>query len=126
EHGLMIWSAYQDRITILYAEAGSPRWDAQSNAWFPGQPENDPSLVPPAGLFQPVRGFGLLWRTGTTSFGQGVRDRLGWATEPEQSYTGSAQCDSASKYNHCYLTGPGGSVYVLEPEHSDWKVWTGP
>jgi hypothetical protein len=126
EHGLMIWSAYQDRITTLYADGASPRWDAQANAWFPGQPEDDPSLVPPVGLFQPVRGFGLLWRAGPASSGQAVRDRLGWATEPEQSHTGSVQCDSAARYNRCYLTGPGNAIYVLDPEHSDWRVWSGP
>jgi hypothetical protein len=126
ERGLMIWTGYQDRIYILYSDGGSPLWDAQPNAWFPGQPENDPGLTPPDGLFQPVRGFGAAWRTGYVSPSQVVRDRLGWATEPEQSHTGSVQCDSAPKYNRCYLSGPSNVVYVLEPERSNWKVWTGP
>jgi len=126
EHGLMLWTAYQDRIYILYGDGGMPRWDAQANTWFPGQPETDPSLTPPAGFFQPVRGFGALWRTGYVSPSQVVRDRLGWATEPEFALSGAVQCDSAPKYNPCYLTGPANVVYVLEPERSGWKVWQGP
>ena len=37
--------------------------------------------MPPAGLLQPIRGFGKIWRE--TS---GVRDKLGWATVPEQGF----------------------------------------
>jgi hypothetical protein len=37
--------------------------------------------VPPPGLYQPIRGFGKLWRTHPE-----VRDRLGWATAPEQGF----------------------------------------
>ena len=126
EHGLMLWTAYQDRIYLLYGDGASPRWDAQQNGWFAGQPESDPNLAPPAGFFQPVRGFGLTWRTGYVSPSQVVRDRLGWATEPEASLQGAVQCDSAPKYNRCYLSAPGGGVYVLEPERSDWHIWLGP
>jgi hypothetical protein len=99
---------------------------AQANGWFAGQPETDPSLTPPAGLFQPVRGFGVAWRANNAPPGLTVRDRLGWATEAEASLTGSFQCDSAPKYNHCYLSGPGGAVYHLLPEFSGWQVWHGP
>jgi hypothetical protein len=126
EHGLMLWTAYLDRIYILYGDGTTPAWDAQSNTWFPGQPESDPSLTPPAGLYQPVRGFGALWRNGYVSPSQVVRDRLGWATEAESALSGSIQCDSAPKYNRCYLTGPANVVYVLEPERSAWKLWQGP
>lgn len=126
EHGLMIWVSGQDRIYILFGDGASPGWSAQSNGWFAGQPEMDPSLTPPAGLFQPVRGFGFAWRASNATFGMTVRERLGWATEPEAALTGGYQCDSAAKYNHCYLSGPGGAVYHLLPEFSGWQVWHGP
>ena len=126
EHGLMLWNSAQDQIYILYADSGEPRWDQMANAWFPGQPESDPTLTPPAGLFQPVRGFGVAWRTGYISQPQAIRDRLGWATDVESSFTGAVQCDSAQKYTTCYISGPAGVVYVLEPEQSNWKVWQGP
>ena len=125
EHGLMIWVSGQDRIYILCGDGGSPAWSAQQNGWFTGQPETDPSLNPPAGLFQPVRGFGVAWRA-SNGVGPTVRDRLGWATQPEAALTGGFQCDSAAKYNHCYLSGPGGVVYHLLPEFSGWQPWPGP
>lgn len=46
-----------------------------------GEQESDPSIVPPAGLYQPIRGFGKLWRTNPH-----VRDGLGWAIAPEQGF----------------------------------------
>jgi hypothetical protein len=124
EHGLMLWTQYNDFIYALYDDGNYPRWEGWANAWFPGQPEDDPSLTPPAGRYQPVRGFGVAWRTGYVSPTQVVRDRLGWATIPEFSVPNAfAQCDSLPKYSKCYLTGPGGVVYVLQPERSGWGVW---
>jgi hypothetical protein len=122
ERGLMLWTQYDDRIHVLYNGGAMPRWDTLANGWFPGQPEDDPALTPPAGLFQPRRGFGLAWRTGYVSPTQVVRDRLGWATEPEfEIANGYYQCDAGPSYSRCYLTGPGG-VYVLEPERAGWRL----
>ena len=124
ERGLMLWTQHNDFIYALYDDGGHPRWDAWANAWFPGQLESDPNLVPPAGLYQPVRGFGLAWRTGYVSPTQVARDRLGWATAPEAPIPNAqVQCDSLPRYSRCYLTGPGGVVYVLQPERSGWGVW---
>lgn len=124
EHGLMLWTQYNDFIYALYDDGGHPRWDSWANAWFPGQPESDPSLVPPAGRYQPVRGFGVAWRTGYVSPTQVVRDRLGWAIAPEAPVPNAqAQCDSLPRYSRCYLTGPGGVVYVLQPERSGWAIY---
>jgi hypothetical protein len=121
ERGWMLWTQASDRIYALYADGRSPRWDAWSNAWFPGQPETDPSLTPPPGLYQPVRGIGVAWRTGYVSPSEVVGARLGWATAPEAAVPNPRfQCDSLPKYSRCYFTGPGGAVYVLEPERSGW------
>lgn len=122
ERGLMLWTQFDDRIYVLFADGTTPRWDTFANGWFPGQPEDDPDIVPPAELYQPRRGFGVAWRTGYVSPAQVVRDRLGWATEPEFEITeGYFQCDAGPSYSRCYVTGPGG-VYVLEPERSGWSV----
>ncbi|MBM2850284.1 MAG: hypothetical protein HW418_3226 [Anaerolineales bacterium] len=128
EHGLMLWTQWNDFIYILYADDQfSPRWDARQNAWFPGLPESDPNVVPPPGNYQPVRGFGVAWRDEQATLGFRVRDRLGWATAQEFSVSDAAyQCDSAPKYNTCYITGPGNVVIVLQPERSGWYVWAGP
>jgi hypothetical protein len=44
-----------------------------------GQPESDPTIIPPAELYQPVRGFGRLWREHPE-----VRSNIGWGTETER------------------------------------------
>ena len=115
-------------IYVLYSDGLlTPGWQANSNAWFSGMPLSDPSLIPPAGRYQPVRGFGLTWRDEQGYPGYRVRERLGWATDEEFSVSGAMfQCDSAPKYNTCYLTGPGNVVIVLQLERSGWYVWAGP
>ena len=45
-----------------------------------------PSIVPPWGYYQPVRGFGKAWRQEP-----GVRDRLGWATDTERGFSAAVQ-----------------------------------
>ncbi len=87
ERGRMIWlqevragsSIYQKVILVFYNDG---RYEKYADTFVDGEPESDPSIVPPAGLYQPIRGFGKLWRTNTS-----VRDRLGWATAPEQGFT---------------------------------------
>ena len=127
ERGLMLWTQWNDFVYILFADdQASPLWDVRPDAWRQGQPPSDPGLVPPAGFFQPVRGFGAAWRDQEATPGFRMRDRLGWATDQEFPVEGAAyQCDSAPKYNTCYLTGPDNVVLVLEPERSGWRVWTG-
>lgn len=125
ERGLMLWTQWNDVIYILYTDSVfSPRWDARPNAWFSGMPESDPTLTPPAGFYQPVRGFGVAWRDEQAPAGARARDRLGWATDQEFQVSNTAyQCTSALKYNTCYISGPGSVVYVLQPERSGWTVW---
>ncbi|MBE9507754.1 MAG: hypothetical protein IMY86_06855, partial [Chloroflexi bacterium] len=66
-------------ILVLYADG---KYEQYEDTWTEGMPESDPAFVPPAGLLQPIRGFGKLWRENTN-----VRDGLGWATAPEQGFT---------------------------------------
>ena len=127
EHGRMLWLEAERRIYILYDNVRGPRYQIRADEWQPGQPESDPALTPPAGLFQPVRGFGVAWRDASAPEGTRARDYLGWATGPEYAAgQGAAQCAYAAKYATCYLSGPGGVVYELKPEGSGWAVWVGP
>jgi hypothetical protein len=126
EHGVMIWESSNHQITVLFGDQAVPKWESLNDTWAQGQPETDPNLTPPAGLFQPVRGFGLIWRSNDPGSGQTVRARLGWATEAEAALTGAFQCDSTPKYSNCFISGPAGAVYELGPEFSAWKVWAGP
>jgi hypothetical protein len=121
ERGMMFWVGALDRIIVLFDDGSYPLAAQMPDEWEEGMPESDPALTPPAGLYQPVRGFGLVWRTESPYLS--IRERLGWATQPESGYTASYQCDSAPKYNTCYLSMPDSRVLVLEPENSGWYIW---
>ena len=81
--GYMFWRQDQDRIYALFNDG---TWQQFTNAWHEGDPETDPSIVPPAGKYQPRRGFGKLWRDNAV-----VRTQLGWATIQERGFSGSLQ-----------------------------------
>jgi hypothetical protein len=123
EHGSMIWLAEVDWIFVLFDDGSTPAYTVFANLWEDGMPESEPEIVPPEGRYQPVRGFGMVWR-GELDAAEyyGIRERLGWATAPEDGYTGRYQCNSPPKYTTCYLSGPAGEVYELEPEMSGWGV----
>jgi hypothetical protein len=81
--GTMIW---RGDIGTIYVIGRDGRWEAYADTFAEGEPELDPSLVPPTGLYQPIRGFGKLWRSN-----QEVRERMGWALSKEQGYNGFVQ-----------------------------------
>ena len=120
QHGTMIWvespwGEGQDAIFVLYDDVWSPRWAMFADEWEEGLPDHDPSLTSPAGLYQPMRGFGLVWREHPE-----VRDRLGWATDQEAPFTTTVQTTTLYKYNTTYVGALDGNVWELAPEHSDW------
>jgi hypothetical protein len=85
ERGLMIYvGSPQPSIFVLVTTTGQfTRYDDTFNeALDPASGGN----VPPAGLLEPIRGFGKVWRS---QFG--VRDALGWATASESGMTAVAQ-----------------------------------
>jgi hypothetical protein len=126
EGGDMIWLGQFDWITVLFDDQGIPAYATFANLWEEGMPESDPDITPPEGRYQPVRGFGIVWRGEIDAAAYyRVRERLGWATAPEEGYTALYQCDSAAKYTTCYVTGPGGVIYELGPENSAWNIVDG-
>jgi hypothetical protein len=86
QNGRMIWLeevsgdsfVLQRQILVLYNDGQYAQYE---DTWTEGQPESDPSIVPPSGLYQPIRGFGKVWRENTS-----VRNKLGWATTSEQGF----------------------------------------
>jgi hypothetical protein len=74
ERGRMFWR--DTRQIIVISDTGQ-FWRV-ADSWDESQPSDDPSLTPPAGLNQPVRGFGLVWRNDSN-----VQSALGWAVGPE-------------------------------------------
>lgn len=122
EHGLMLWVEGQDRIYVLFDDGNSPHWYPYVDEWDPGEPEYDPTIIPPPGYYQPLRGFGLVWREQ-----QGVRDRLGWAVDQESSYTTAVQQPSYPRYNDTYMRAADMNVWRLFTELSGWeKVYVTP
>ncbi|MBN1311955.1 MAG: hypothetical protein JXB30_11110 [Anaerolineae bacterium] len=81
EHGTMMWIASTERIHTFFDNSTS---GIRTDQWAPSMPESDPSIVPPDGLYQPIRGFGLVWRE--------FKDVLGWATAPEFAFEVVYQC----------------------------------
>jgi serine/threonine-protein kinase len=83
EGGEMVWRGDLRRIYVL-DQSGA--WRVYDDEWREGDIEWDVALQAPGSLYQPVRGFGLVWREEP-----GVRDALGWATAPETSFSATFQ-----------------------------------
>ncbi len=114
ERGFMLWFGPQKVIFAVYQSDRKPRWQQFSDTWTEDKPATDPALTPPDGVFQPVRGFGLVWRTA-----RGVRDKLGWATGQETPYQAAFQIDTLGNR---FIGGPGGEVYQLNADLSNWQI----
>jgi hypothetical protein len=100
EGGVMVWRQDAGEVYILFPPGD---WYAITDTWAEGQPESDPSIVPPEGRLQPVRGFGKVWRS------EGwVRERLGWAVEAERGSTAQAQ-----RFEHGWMLRLEGGIYAL-------------
>jgi len=116
EHGTMIWVMQQDLIYVLFDDDQGVQWRVFSDEWEEGEPEDDPTLVPPTGFFQPVRGFGLVWRQNSD-----VSSRLGWAADIELGFSTFVQYTSRAKYNDVYMRSLDGKVWRLLPMSSGWE-----
>ena len=116
ERGTMIWISAENRIYVLFGDGQQNAWMTYTDDWNQGAPENDPDLAPPSGMYQPVRGFGLVWREQP-----GVKDRLGWAVTEESAHDTAIQRTSFSKYNETYIRALDGTLWRLLAERSDWE-----
>jgi len=141
EGGFMIWIAAPDVYYVLYdrdlnVERGQG-WSALKSlqriegplALKPGaSADNRLRETPLPGRFEPVRGFGLVWR-GEVMGTEQVRERLGWAVEEEYAFETVSQCEAGcGPTRDCYLRGPGGGVLHLtgHPHFgAHWEWWDG-
>lgn len=119
ENGLMIWSSQTQEIFIFYENNGERTWEVYADEFQESNPESNPELIPPApNLQQPVRGFGLVWRTKP-----GVRERLGWATTGESSFSGIQQSGvNADGETVIYMRRLDNNVLALLPEGAEWQL----
>lgn len=88
EGGRVFWyeSAAGYTVNQIYVAFNDGGWAVYGDAWNSSLPYEDPAIVAPAGRYEPVAGIGYLWRTQP-----GLRQKLGWAYEPEQAFTGRRQ-----------------------------------
>jgi hypothetical protein len=84
--GSMTWLANVEGRDTIFVVYNDHTWNVYEDTWRAGDPEDDPDLVPPDGLLQPIRGFGKLWRENPE-----VRQQLGWAIGPESAFTSAYQ-----------------------------------
>jgi hypothetical protein len=127
EHGLMIWIEALDAHYVLADHDDKVSGDAQGWSSLtslhitrgpldlkPGaSPDNRVEETPPSGWFEPVSGFGLVWR-GEVVGTEDMRKTLGWAAEPEYGFDTLYQCEiSCDSYWDCYLQGPRDEVFHL-------------
>ena len=130
EHGRMFWLFPTHKIWVMINAPDSidhGQWLIFDDTWEEGEPENDPSLTPPANLLQPVRGFGKLWRDN-----QEVRDALGWAVSPEYGFVTNYEYRPGGYLdsNGNYVPGPGVHVlyslgnqaFAFEERDNTWRV----
>ena len=108
--GLMFWRETKEIYVVSTAgiqKGGSTDtfWRVPDN-WNESIPANDPALVAPAGMLQPIRGFGYVWRSNAN-----VRNSLGWALSGEQPFDSTWQ-----DFEHGWLmTNNNGAVIALAP-----------
>ena len=105
ERGEMIWRSNG----IIYSFPSTGTYYAIPDTWTEGMPETDPNLAPPAGYSQPIRGFGLAWRSNET-----LKNALGWAINAENQYPSFWQ-DFQGGY---MVIGGNEKVYAVVPNQS--------
>jgi hypothetical protein len=122
ENGFMIWMGAVDTIYVFYYPLGNnpAPYETYADRFVEGDQESDPNITPPSGLYQPVRGFGLVWRENDF-----VRDRIGWATAPERGYQTWMQSYRGMGMHAHYtlLAGIDGTIYHLRATGSVWEVY---
>lgn len=119
ERGFMIWLPQPGSAhPSIYVFQDTGQVLLYSDTWTDAEPEYDPALIPPEGLYQPVRGFGKVWREVP-----GLMDKLGWATLPESAYQVTYQGEARESIpGVVYLTHPDGRI--LQLIDLEWHVFT--
>jgi hypothetical protein len=115
EQGMMIWVEQQSLIYVFYED--DETYDVFDDPYRTEMPRTDPAIIPPSGFFQPELGFGKVWRGEVEpELDFDMRERLGWALEPEFGYDTIYQCQAALALENptCYLRGPDGGVIELD------------
>lgn len=93
-------------VFVIYNDG---EWGTFPDNWDSSQPSTDPNLVVPDRRYQPIDSIGKVWREISD-----VRNRLGWAYEPQSMFQGRIQT---------YLVQPGipsGDTHFFFIDHGKW------
>lgn len=87
ENGLMFWRGDTHTIYVFVGAQNDSYgvWHQFADTWQDTDPTPQPTKAP-AGLLEPVRGFGKVWRNNPE-----IRQQLGWAIEQEWNITAAWQ-----------------------------------
>jgi hypothetical protein len=127
ERGAMLWLQATNSVYVLLNEMNTYTNDINlflrfEDTFKEGMIESDLYVKPPEGKFQPIRGFGKVWRENPR-----VMNQLGWAVDKEQGYTACyAAAFGGWRSMHAYVTTPRGEVVTLETSYAPigWRVLT--
>lgn len=112
----MIWFEATGSIYVFFKDQ---RWQRFDDTWSEDLPASDPAIIAPAERFQPIRGFGKVWREQ-----QDVREQLGWALGPELAYDSLTQQSlMVDEANVLFLATFNGQVFALINDNEDEGVW---
>lgn len=131
EQGQMFWIESNDIHFVLFNAHSLPEDGRQTYRAFtplvllPGASiHNQLVLTPPEGMYQPVSGFGLIWRNEVASLPPEVRHAIGWATEREYGFTATFQCAAVQNVMvACFLQDPYGQIISFDWQNKLWAYW---
>lgn len=120
ENGVMIWIDQLDSVFVLTRQDQS--WRRYDDTWSEEQPESDPTISPPEGRYQPIRGFGKVWREQPA-----VREQLGWALGPELGFESTIQNQMVEANDDpiLFVKTFNEQVFALierEPDRGEWVI----
>jgi hypothetical protein len=137
EHGFMVWREDVDDFYVFYEgpdAAGFQTYDwilePQASLKPGASPDNRTGETPPPGLYEPMSGFGMIWRGEVEGVRPEVRELLGWATAPEFEYETAYQCRTPTypRMWDCFLRDPQEQILDLHPDSTAqvrflWVEW---
>jgi hypothetical protein len=120
QNGVMIWLSAlgaQPQPTI-YALFNNGTYQRLSDTFRDGVDPASSGAVPPGGMFEPVRGFGKVWRDNPA-----VRDALGWAVAGENG--GSAQIVMFERGEMLSVSQAGQTYIMITGSPGTWSARAG-
>jgi hypothetical protein len=113
ERGFMLYLPDRKAIWVCIRSIGPSvnygQWAAFPDTFQDGEPEIDPTLVPPTGLQQPKRGFGKVWRENPV-----MHDLIGWGLDFERAYATRVVDYSIGTFDASGVYTPRSFVHTIE------------